>query len=224
MKKNLIYCVSAAILAMVFMLAGQANAESGCEAPSWDGSSLQIQCGSTDDNIEVFVDNEKLFVDIGDGPVGYDFSEDFNFFQILIYPGDGNDNVSIHDLAVSWIINIESGPGDDVVSVGPEVEADFLRIVTGPENDAIHLGLNVLVGLSGVYVDAGLGQDRLATFSAVPLGFGGITTEGDISLIGGTDTEIISEETDKIVISNDSLIAARGTIVTEWEVFGTRTE
>ncbi len=225
MKKNLVYCVSAAILAIVFMLAGQANAQSGCEEPIVSSNSVTIDCrsGSTDDSIEVFEDNGNLFVDIGEGPVSIEGIETENVVQVLIFSGDGNDKVSIHDLVVSFVIDVETGPGSDVVSVGPEVEAERLNIITGDQEDEIHLGLNVLLGLYGLFVDAGSGQDRLSTFAAVPLGFAGIVAVGDIQLFGGQGEGLLEgfREKDTIVIGSGSLISAGITLIQEWESFGT---
>ncbi len=226
MNKNLIYCVSAAILAMVFMLAGQANAQSGCEEPDVSSNSVTINCGSTDDDIEVFEDNGELFVDIGEGPVSIEEGLEREIVEkVLIFSGDGNDKVSIHDLAASFAIDIETGPGNDVVSVGHEVEADLLKIVTGSEKDEIHLGLNVLLGLYGLFLDACPGQDRLSTFAAVPLGFAGVVAVGDIQLFGGQGSGLEGrKEKDTIVIGSDSLTSDGMVLIQEWESFGTITE
>ena len=218
MKKDLIYCVSAAILAMVFMLAGQAYAQSDCDV-AFEAPQLTIQCGSTDNDIEVFVDNGNLFVDIGEGPVNQGSAD--GLVRIIISPlGGGNDNVSIHDIGPPTdFILVESRAGNDVVSVGPEVDlGDFgyLPIRTGLGDDVINLGLNV--NAFQVRIVAGPGQDRLSTFAAPPLGFDGITATENILFLGGEGRG------DTLVIGNDSINSGGNVIIRGWEFFGTITE
>ena len=233
MKKNLIYCVSAAILAMVFMLAGQANAQediTDCEA-FLSGNTLFIQCGASDDVIEVFAeynDARELitFVDIGDGegPVAYGRTVNSN---INIDTGAGSDDVSVHDTTGKFPLEtaavflfIKTGRGPDKVSVGPNVQTLGLGIDTGEDGDTVLLGLNVDSEI-GVYVFTRGGPDVVRTFAAVPMGISGvIALDGDIIIDGGGDPG----DVDAIVIGEGSLYSKNvynsRTRITGFETFG----
>jgi len=231
MKKNLIYCVSAAILAMVFMLAGQANAQediTDCEA-FLSGNTLFIQCGASDDVIEVFAeynDARELitFVDIGDGegPVAYGRTVNSN---INIDTGAGSDDVSVHDTTGKFPLEtaavflfIKTGRGPDKVSVGPNVQTLGLGIDTGEDGDTVLLGLNVDSEI-GVYVFTRGGPDVVRTFAAVPMGiYGVVAWDRDIIIAGGGDPG----DVDAIVIGEGSIYNQGGgpVLISGFETFG----
>jgi hypothetical protein len=223
MKKNLIYCVSAAILAMVFMLAGQANAQTDCTV-DLRGNHLDIQCGASDDVIEVFAelnDARELIalVDIGDGKGPVDYGP-INNYNITIRTGSGSDDVSVHDTAGRFPFHAQvnlvvvTGGGPDKVSVGPNVSTLILGIDTGQGRDTVLLGLNV----SGydVQVFTRGGPDVVRTFAAVPMGISGVVATENIIIRGGGVPGVV----DAIVIGESSLFAGNRVRLSGFEQFG----
>jgi len=195
MKKNISNSVSLAVLAMLFMIAGQANAQCGVDYVSVPNT-LTILCGPSDDIITVFVKDDaegdtlvpSLFVDIGDGagPVNEGPAADLE--SVAIGTGDGSDDVSIFDLVASLALEVTTGRGPDKVSVGPNVQVDEnFTIDTGAGDDTIALGLNVSSNLD-VEVRARSGSDSVSTFAAPGLNFSGVVAGRNIIIRGGVGT------------------------------------
>jgi len=188
------------VLAMVFMIAGQANAQCLVGYDSNGSGDLTILCGPSDDVITVFVKDDadvpSVFVDIGDGagPVNQGPAADLT--EVLIETGDGSDDVSIFDLVASFALQVTTGRGPDKVSVGPEVQVDeLLAIDTGAGDDTIALGLNVSAKID-VEVRARSGSDSVSTYAAPGLDFQGVVAD-TIVISGGagiSDTIAIGPE------------------------------
>jgi len=211
---------------MLFLIVGRASAQEACSV-AYDNSDLFIQCGPSDDVIEVYVTVlasggslvRTLFVDIGDGqgPVNQGPATDLDV--LAIDTADGSDKVTIHDIDANIGLAVTTGAGPDKVTVGPNVGVDELfSINTGVGGDEIVLGLDVQASTGSIEVRAGAGSDIVSTVAAPSMEIPGVLAIGDIKIFGGGGTLAI--ETDTIYIGQDSLFANGRVLIGGFEGFG----
>lgn len=201
-KKNLIYCVSVAVLAMVVMFAGQASA--GCKV-EFDGEELEIKCGRSDDDIDVFRSGDDLMLDLGSG--AENLGSALNLKDIDIETGRGDDDVNVRDgLELTDSVEIKTGRGDDLVRVANVTIGDDLKIETGKGTDDVVLldldvadSIRVKTGKSDDIVTAGGtsdGPDVVAGNNAeFNGGRGQDTFNGKDEVVAGTEVKIKSFKT-----------------------------
>ena len=182
-RRRLFYYVSGALLAMLFMVPGQANA--ACDV-DFNGEKLEIECDDAEDLFFVIEDGAgDLFVNGTDGP--FDLGSGDDLVDIYIDTGDGNDFVSIEFVDLSGSIEVKTGGGDDTVcGIGIDLSVgNDLVVRTGDGEDEVCMGFDLLVGNS---VDIETGEDDDVVLALFGLG----TTAGnDIKIDGnGGDDEL----------------------------------